>query len=55
MVEFSLEDDGVWIMADGNEYAVERNISTFLGLLIAQADALDRGHRERKSLLRRKE
>src|SRR5258707_10436394 len=28
-------------MTDGNEYAVERNLATFLGLLIAQANALD--------------
>src|SRR5437879_247524 len=39
--KFPLEDNGVWIMTDGNEYAVKRNLASFLGLLIAQAHALD--------------
>src|SRR5260370_7413023 len=37
--EFSLEDNGVRIVADGNEYAVEGNLARFLGLLIAQTHA----------------
>src|SRR6266478_4417247 len=37
--EFSLENNGVRIVADGNEYAVERNLARFLGLLIAQTHA----------------
>src|SRR6267143_2580740 len=39
--EFSLEDDGVRIVTDGDEYAIERNLMCFLVLLIAQTHALD--------------
>src|SRR5229473_1523559 len=39
--EFSLEDDGVRIVTDGNEYAIERNLMCFLVLLIAKTHALD--------------
>src|SRR4029077_17839968 len=37
--EFTLEDDGVWIVADGHEYAGQGNLEHFLGLLIAQIHA----------------
>src|ERR1700674_540003 len=39
--EFSLEDDSVRIVTDGNEYAIERNLLCLLVLLIAQTYGLD--------------
>src|SRR5881398_2562952 len=45
--EFPLEDNGVRIVADGDEYAVERNLASFPGLLIAQAHAFDRSEERR--------
>src|SRR5437762_4458470 len=39
--KFALEDDGVRIMTDGDEYAVERNLAGFPGLRITQVHALD--------------